>query len=206
MSIKQFDTFHGAIRIYKRLFLNYDNIINLFESSNENSKNWFWKKSEQTIKSNNKQRSSIEMNLPVYKNNYFSLGLNDYEKKLIIVSSDIQERIIQHVSHYANDFGLNISSSERTKVLKYEPGDFFKLHRDSYSLTPRDVSTILYLNENYLGGELSFKYFNFTYKPEFGDLVVFPSNYAYAHESSPIIDGTKYAIINFWTEGVKNER
>lgn len=205
MSIKQFETFCGAVRIYKKLFLNYNNIINLFEDSSKNSKNWFWKKSEQAMKVNEKQRTSIEMNLPVYKTNYSSLNLNDYEKKLIIVSADIQERIIQHVLHYANDFGLSISDSERPKVLKYTVGDFFKMHRDSHPLTPRSVSTILYLNDNYDGGELFFKYFNFMYKPEFGDLVVFPSNYAYTHESTPITNGTKYSIVNFWNERINNE-
>lgn len=206
MSIKSFENFYGAIRIYKKLFLNYKNIIELFEESNKKSKNWFWKPSEQAIKLNEKQRSSLEMNLPVYKNNYSSLNLNDYEKKLIIVSSDMQERILQHVTHYGNDFGLNISGKERPKVLKYQTGDFFKFHRDSHPLTPRSISTILYLNDEYSGGEIYFRYFDFKYKPKFGDFIVFPSNYAYSHESMPITNGTKYAIVDFWSEGISNEK
>lgn len=204
--IKPFTDYHGAIRIYKKVFLNYENIINYFNIAAENSKNWRWKTSNQAIKSNEKQRYNDQMVLPVYKTNYSALNPNEHEKKLIVLSADIQERVMQHVAHYAKDFEIVVAGNEKMTLLRYGPGNFFKMHRDDHPITPRTFSTIYYINDNYIGGELYFKYFDFKYKPEYGDLVIFPSSYAYSHESMPISDGVKYAIVDFWNESIKNEK
>jgi predicted 2-oxoglutarate/Fe(II)-dependent dioxygenase YbiX len=54
---------------------------------------------------------------------------------------------------------------------------------------------VLYVNDNYEGGEIYFPRFDLEVKPEAGDLVIFPSTYIYEHASKPIISGTKYAIV-----------
>jgi predicted 2-oxoglutarate/Fe(II)-dependent dioxygenase YbiX len=63
--------------------------------------------------------------------------------------------------------------------------------------TGRSVSAICYLNNDYEGGELEFPHFNLTIKPEPGMLILFPSNFAYAHIAHPIISGTKYALVTW---------
>ena len=47
-------------------------------------------------------------------------------------------------------------------------------HANFYRL---NISALMYLNNNYEGGEIAFPEYDFTLKPEPGDLVIFPSNH-----------------------------
>ena len=96
-------------------------------------------------------------------------------------------------------FNAPISSSSSAYILlKYEVGQEFKLHYDDSFATPRRISAVGFLNDDYRGGQLSFDLMNFTYEPVAGDIVVFPSNFPYMHAARPVIEGTKYSVVNWW--------
>jgi predicted 2-oxoglutarate/Fe(II)-dependent dioxygenase YbiX len=59
------------------------------------------------------------------------------------------------------------------------------------------LSPILYLNDDYTGGEIEFVHHGITIKPSPGMLVLFPANYAYSHIAHPVKTGTKYAIVTW---------
>ena len=52
----------------------------------------------------------------------------------------------------------------------------------------RDYSMLLYLNDDF-EGSLRFEFFNFTYQPRKGDLLIFPSNCLYLHEARKVEEG-----------------
>jgi len=85
-------------------------------------------------------------------------------------------------------------------MLKYEKKHFFTKHIDATTSLPRIVSIIINLNEDYEGAELLFFNPN-TVKPfskltlKTGDMVLFPSNFLYPHEITPLIKGTRYSIV-----------
>jgi hypothetical protein len=56
----------------------------------------------------------------------------------------------------------------------------------------------MYLNDDYEGGELWFPYLDIKFKPTYGDIVMFPSTYIYAHASLPVTRGTKYAAVTMF--------
>ena len=82
-------------------------------------------------------------------------------------------------------------------MLRYRGGQEYKAHSDGGTGTARSVSAIVYLNNDYEGGEIEFKNFDLKIKPEPGMLVLFPSNYAYSHIAHPVTDGTKYALVTW---------
>jgi len=92
-------------------------------------------------------------------------------------------------------------------VLRYGPGDLYVSHSDAehidsgaqrwYRAVDRDVSILIYFNDEFEGGGLNFNKFNYLYQPRAGDLVFFPSNNLYVHESRPIISGCKYALASW---------
>lgn len=87
---------------------------------------------------------------------------------------------------------------EAINFVRYQPGDHFAVHADhgfSYICT---VSSIVYLNDNYSGGELFFPYMDIKWKPEAGDMVFFPSTYIYAHASLPVTEGVKYSAVTMF--------
>mgnify|MGYP003139796224 CR=1 FL=1 len=90
---------------------------------------------------------------------------------------------------------------ESINLLKYKTGNFYKKHTDSFHQENRQLSFIINLNEDYKGGELIFYYPNdkqFAYSKvelKTGDLVMFPSNFMYPHSVEPILSGTRYSIV-----------
>jgi len=86
---------------------------------------------------------------------------------------------------------------EGFNILKYQTGTEYKGHYDGGSKSGRSISPILYLNDNYEGGELEFVNFGIKIKPEAGMLVLFPATFPYKHIAHPVTSGTKYAIVTW---------
>ncbi len=96
---------------------------------------------------------------------------------------------------------------EAPHLLRYGPDGKYTLHSDAehfdikhkrfYRFIDRDFSMLIYLNDDYEGGELSFPWLQYQYRPKAGDLVFFPSNHVFSHESLPIRSGTKYALVSW---------
>jgi len=84
-------------------------------------------------------------------------------------------------------------------LLKYLPGGKYEVHTDHYTTSPRHLSIIINLNDDYEGGDLIFtdqrhneiKRFNLGK----GSIVFFPSNFMYPHSITPIKKGTRYSIV-----------
>ncbi|MEM9530236.1 MAG: 2OG-Fe(II) oxygenase [Pseudomonadota bacterium] len=104
-------------------------------------------------------------------------------------------------------YGSPVTEFEPPYILRYPPGGKYVLHCDGeafegaskrwYRVRDRDVSLLIYLNDNYEGGELRFDHLNFTYTPRAGDLVFFPSNHLFSHQSMPIKSGIKWAVVSW---------
>ena len=105
----------------------------------------------------------------------------------------------EYARSYYQDYSINENcfSNEPYNVIRYKTGDHYPNHYDGNTSLGRHLSVILYLNDDFEGGELYFKNFDLTIKPEAGMLLLFPSNYAYQHEARPITQGTKYAIVTW---------
>lgn len=103
------------------------------------------------------------------------------------------------IDDYTAAWEISIEKYEPLNFVKYSsPNNYFGLHTDHSPSTVRTVSAILYLNDDYLGGELNFPSIDgLNMKPEIGDIIVFPSTYTYQHESTPMLQGTKYAVLAF---------
>jgi hypothetical protein len=102
---------------------------------------------------------------------------------------------------YSLRYGVDLGRLAPLSISKYFKGNSMGSHTDSYNGdTSAMLSIVLYLNDNYEGGELFFKKQNIKIKPEKNSLVAFPSVEPYFHESLPIISGTKYLSPGFWNK------
>ena len=92
----------------------------------------------------------------------------------------------------------NIKSREKTMhLLKYKESGFLPAHSD-HGISSRVLSALLYLNDDYEGGNIKFEHAGVNLKPEAGSLLFFPSNYIYIHEVSAITSGIRYALPNWY--------
>jgi hypothetical protein len=98
---------------------------------------------------------------------------------------------------YTEMFGIRVPDHETYAILKYGVGQNFANHIDDHQLFHRRVSTVYYLNEDYLGGEINFPRFNISLKPKANQMIIFPSTYVYNHSVSPITEGTRYSVASW---------
>ena len=83
-------------------------------------------------------------------------------------------------------------------LLRYETGQFYTQHVDSFKACPRAVSCSFALNDDYEGGEFGFFDREMVIKAPKGGAVLFPSNFMYPHEIIPVTQGTRYSIITWF--------
>lgn len=77
-----------------------------------------------------------------------------------------------------------------------EMGSHVDYNEDNKDL---EYSFVVYLNDNYDGGEIFFKNQNVKIKPTAGSIIIFPSKEPFFHESLVCRNGRKIFIPHFWT-------
>jgi Rps23 Pro-64 3,4-dihydroxylase Tpa1-like proline 4-hydroxylase len=89
-------------------------------------------------------------------------------------------------------------------VALYEEGAFMNLHRDVED-DSETVSTVIYLNDEYTGGELSFPEIDggYTYIPEKYELIYFPT--PYLHGVNIVKSGKRYIITIAYTDKIQHK-
>ena len=89
---------------------------------------------------------------------------------------------------------------EELRVKKYEPGteDQFGLHVDvqDHATAKRYLAFLVYLNDDFKGGETDFPYNNLTVKPKTGTVLVFPPTWQYPHRGLPVKSGNAKYIMS----------
>tara|TARA_Y100001972_G_scaffold18464_1_gene20932 strand:- start:1585 stop:2130 length:546 start_codon:yes stop_codon:yes gene_type:complete len=114
----------------------------------------------------------------------------------------IKQEIERLYSYYKIKFPKMASYKiNQIDLLKYSPGGKYEIHTDHYTNSPRHLSIIINLNNDYEGGDLIF-----TDQKEKevkrlklgkGSIVFFPSNFLYPHSIKPITKGTRYSIVSW---------
>ena len=105
-------------------------------------------------------------------------------------------------------YGIEISESEIPQMLSYGIGGHYRPHIDGESLwqTPdgeliwkksidRDLSIVMFLNDDFEGGDFVFPELKVRIRPEPGMMVCFPSNHHYRHGVEPVTKGNRYSIV-----------
>jgi predicted 2-oxoglutarate/Fe(II)-dependent dioxygenase YbiX len=105
---------------------------------------------------------------------------------------------------YAKQLGVDYIDPMPISISKYKVGAEMGPHVDYYGEPDIEplMSAVIYLNDNYDGGELSFSKQNITIKPSAGSILVFPSVDPFYHEPLPVISGTKYISAAFWVKNL----
>lgn len=112
---------------------------------------------------------------------------------------DMIRTVYQYLDDYAARYGVTFRHLEPVNINRYKTGQKYHIHYDDGPAVHRVISALLYLNDVEEGGETYFPAFDLTVKPAAARLVLFPSNYAYAHAALPPTKGVKYSVA-FWTD------
>ena len=114
----------------------------------------------------------------------------------------IKNEITRVYGFYKAKFPMMASSKiNQIDLLKYNSGGKYNVHTDHYTNSPRHLSIIINLNEEYEGGDLIFtdqkKVEVKRIKLGKGSIVFFPSNFMYPHSIEPITKGVRYSIVSW---------
>jgi hypothetical protein len=122
---------------------------------------------------------------------------NENNAELIDLHQEVYEKLKLCIDDYARYWGINVVYYEAFNFVKYEgEGTHFNIHADHGPAYNCTVSAVIYINDDYEGGEIRFpRLDNYTHVPKVGDIAVFPSNYIYEHASLPMKSGTKYCVV-----------
>lgn len=130
-----------------------------------------------------------------------------FYKESYEISNDLFSSLDKHIDEYKKIYPeINIKSrDDAMHILKYIKGGFLPAHQD-HGVSTRTLSVLMYLNDDYKGGNLVFKNSNLSFKPEAGSILFFPSNFLYVHEVEEITNGIKYSLPNWYHNVIEKDR
>jgi Rps23 Pro-64 3,4-dihydroxylase Tpa1-like proline 4-hydroxylase len=109
----------------------------------------------------------------------------------------IQQQKVQKILEDSYDVKVIPGSAH---VAKWEPGQKLELHVDDLGRTSYNhMASLIYLNDDYEGGEIEFPTHNVSLKLSAGSLIMFPGNEHYPHEVKPILSGYRYTMPLWFT-------
>jgi hypothetical protein len=122
-----------------------------------------------------------------------------FKKEMQSINDKCYNLISSALENYKEIFKIDqeIKNTEPYTLLRYSGGEQYGFHYDGGTGSKRSISVLIYLNDDYEGGEIEFPNFNLKIKPKSGTLILFPSNYAYGHIAHPVTSGTKYVIVTW---------
>lgn len=123
---------------------------------------------------------------------------NSEDENMIKIEKILESSINKHLEEYCNKYGIRGIIPEQWQLVRYGQGQYFATHLDEDFENPRTVSITMYVNDEYSGGELEYAWFDKTYRPSAGDIMIFPSNYIYAHKVNEVSSGIRYAVVRFY--------
>ena len=146
--------------------------------------------------------------------------IKDYRKSLVTLVDEEDDVIKKVKKKIVKSFGLSNDGMEKFQLQKYPEGGYYKEHFDAKSednfqkdesFSQRKYSIIIYLNDDFSGGETIFPK-NISVKPLQGRLLLFSNllnetNYIHpfsSHLSKKIVNGEKW-ILSTWHHSFSKE-
>ena len=121
------------------------------------------------------------------------------------LSGELDLRLYGCVSNALNSYverhpDLHVFGDTGYTLLRYEEGDHYDTHVDVGEQTKeRVLSASFWLNDDYVGGEMCFPTAGFSNRCSKGSALLFPSNFLFPHKVMPIVSGTRYSVVTWFT-------
>jgi predicted 2-oxoglutarate/Fe(II)-dependent dioxygenase YbiX len=185
-------TLAGCIEVFEDIWPDPQETINLVEEECSNPESGMnWTRAETTSHGvDQKHRTNYNLGIT----NTARVSGNELAKA---IHNQFYFLLLATTIPYDEKYQVGNMYHEGYNMLRYSTGQEYKAHKDGETESGRALSAILYLNDEYTGGEVEFVNYGVKIKPKPGMLLLFPSNYAYSHIAHPVTSGTKYAIVTW---------
>jgi len=119
-----------------------------------------------------------------------------------IFYDEIKECFESVIVKYKKEFPLfSVNHTTDFRINRYSQGEFMSRHVDNIHHSHGQqygypqVSVLLYLNDDYKGGE--FHVASKKFEPEKGSAIIFPSNFMFPHEAKKVTKGVRWSIVTW---------
>lgn len=128
----------------------------------------------------------------------FEITQNWHDKNLNILKHEFQREIFNRLNILVEKVDDTIEVSGLATIQRMQEGVELKAHTDEHTDPSIRYATIIYLNDDYIDGELFFKNTGLSIKPKPGSLVIFPGNDEYEHGVKHVGKGPiRYVLVGF---------
>jgi hypothetical protein len=128
----------------------------------------------------------------------FEITQNWDDKNLNIRYDKIYEIMHKRIDDLIKKADSTLELSGFATIQRMQPGVELKSHTDQHTDPSIRYATILYLNDDYVDGELFFKNKDVYLRPKPGSLLIFPGNEEFEHGVKHVGDGPiRYVIVGF---------
>lgn len=104
---------------------------------------------------------------------------------------------LPQIKDYLDQYNKNFSWVQQTFFIQYSKGDLIDHKTKNIDSSMSELCVILFLNDDYLGGEINFVNQDIKIKPEKNQMIIFPNNEKYPYDIEEIVSGTKYDYFAF---------
>ncbi len=123
------------------------------------------------------------------------VGLLEYCKIFPAVIACVTNRTPGHLLKYSAGHCMGPHSDA---ALPYQ-GDL--LEPVSLAAIKNTLTSVLFLNDKYEGGDVAFRMWGITIKPKYGSMLIYPSSFIGCHEVLPVVSGNRWVFIKWFTHG-----
>ena len=122
----------------------------------------------------------------------------DNNKAESIVKKYEKKTYLEILGNYSNKIDIRIEDltwMRRLELVKWNYNKVLDPHRDGHISAPPppelSLSTLIYLNDDYLGGEISFPEYEISIKPKAREFIIFPSHFLHEVKATQELLGGK---------------
>lgn len=136
------------------------------------------------------------------------LGRHDYSLMLESVNTQLSNTVNQYlqacVNHYCTEFNALASVPMASWNIKFQEtpagGGYHVYHHENgnWSESSRVLVWMIYLNDDFEGGETEFFYQKRRIEPTQGTVVVWPAGFTHTHRGNLVLEGTKYVVTGWY--------
>jgi hypothetical protein len=132
--------------------------------------------------------------------------VTDYDIKIKKLIEPIHNKILRLIKKFYKEKNIYL---EFTNLVYWGPNMELGAHADNvwidrpndpHYTSHRDFSSVLYLNDNFKGGETYFPKLDHIIKPKTGKLTFFPSGSTHIHGVKKIIEGNRFTLATWFTK------
>jgi hypothetical protein len=178
---------HKEIVVYKNFLTNEEIHLIMKECLSSLQSDWHGIESEKIyslIKNNSNLTKKFDRHVEKWDKTKYQIKNNDFLNGIKNKIDSICE----------NGY---IASDDYKIVNKFSDGRDMDVHHDAVLDSSIKFGAVIYLNDNYQGGEIFYPELDFKYKPSAGDLIIHPAKDEYKHGVNKVFNGNRYSIAFF---------